>query len=287
LRHRCILHSLSRKDQTLSPEDKMPDEPPVETPIPKPPASEAEIDTLLQKVPTFTDILKEVAQENLVQAEKNAAAGVLGGHRLAWAATIGMLRRFEKKPVAVPPDKEAHLHHRMVLAISFLQGTPLCYETIGNGLYIQAAALLRQEMETIAALVEARRTGEVKKITGQGQQVGKGNIAWNMNRLHGPLSSATHLTNPTMLDGLYRSAARPEEGFAGRPVRLMPLYSKGDTTSMWAFQAGLILQLFNEIHLVLMDLYGEGANGVETRAWNAAVDSLLKAGFLVEERPNQ
>jgi hypothetical protein len=271
----------------MSSGDKMPNEPPVRTPISKPPVSEAEIDALLQKVPTFTDKLRDVAQENLAQAEKDAAADVIGGHRIAWAASIGMLRRFEKKPVAVPPDKEAHLHHRMVLAISFLQGIPLCYETIGNGLYVQAAALLRQEMETIAGLADARRTGKVKKITGRGQDVGKDNVGWRMNRLHGGLSSATHLTDPALLDGLYRSVARPEEGLTGRPVRLMPLYSKGDAANMWACQAGLILQLFTEIHLVLMDLYGEGANRVETHAWNAAVDSLQKAGFLVEEKPKK
>jgi hypothetical protein len=232
-------------------------------------------------------MLKDVAQGNLAQAEKNAGVGVMDGHRLAWAATIGMLRRFEKNPVPVPLNKEAHLHHRMVLAITFVQGVPLCYETIGNGLYVQAAALLRQEMETIAALAEARRTGEVKKITGQGQQVGKGNVAWKMNRLYGPLSSATHLTDPAQLDGIYRSEARPEEGLTGRPVRLMPLYSHNIATSMWAFQSGLILQLFSEIHLVLMDLYGEGANVVEAHAWETAVDSLQKAGFLVEEKPKQ
>ena len=56
---------------------------------------------------------------------------------------------------------------------------------------------------------------------------------------------------------------------------------------MWAFHAGLILQLFNEIHLLLIDLYGEGTNVVEAHAWNAAVDSFLKAGFLMAEKPEK
>jgi hypothetical protein len=271
----------------MSSDGEMPSEPPMDATISKSPFSEAEIDALLQQVPKFTSKLEEVGEENLAQAEKDAAEAVMGGHRLAWAATIGMLRRFEKKTVAVPKAKEAQLTHRVVLAISFLQGIRLCYEAIGKGLYVQAAALLRQEMETIAALVEARRTGRAQKIKGRGQQVGKGNIAWNMNRLHGGLSSATHLTDPTLLDALYRSMARPEEGFAGRPVRLMPLYSKVDAINMLASQAGLILQLFKEIHLVLMDLYGESANEIETHVWNAAFASFQKAGFLVEQKPKK
>jgi hypothetical protein len=262
----------------------MPDESPLENPIRQAKISEAEIDALLEQIPKFTVMLKEVGQENLAKAEKNAPKGVIGGHRLAWAAAVGMLRRFEKKPVAVPREKEAQLHHRMVLIISFLQGIPLCYEAIGNGLYVQAAAVLRQEMETVAALGEARRTGQVKKIKGKGQQVGKGNIAWQMNRLHGGLSSATHLTDPLLLDGLYRSAARPEEGFTGRPVRLMPQYSKVDSINLWACQAGLILQLCGEIHLTLQDLYGEGVNAVENHAWDTAFTSLQKAGYLVENK---
>lgn len=271
----------------MSPMGEGSDQPLSESSILKPSVSEEDIDGLIEKVPAFLVKLRKVCQENLAKAERDVTQGVVGSHRTAWAATIGMVRRFEKRTISVPLDKEVILHHRMVLVISFLQGISLCYETIGNGFYVQAAGLLRQEMETIAALVEARCTGEVKKITGRGQQVGKGNIAWNMNRLHGPLSSATHLTDPALLDGLYRSVATIEEGLSGRPLRLMPLYSKGDTENFWAFQAGLILQLFQEANFVLVDLYGEGANAVETYAWNAAFDALQKAGFLVEGKPNQ
>jgi hypothetical protein len=246
--------------------------------------SEAELDALIQQASTFVEQLEEVAHENFARAEQDYGEAVLYSHRLAMAAAIGVLRRFEKKTVAVPIAKADQLTHRLVLAMSFLQGIYLCYEAIGKGLYVQAAAVLRQEMETIAALVEARTTGHVKKIKGRGQQVGKGNIAWQMNRLHGGLCDATHLGNPALLDALYRSAARPEEGLVGRPIRLMPLYSKGDAINMLACQAGLIVQLFDEIHLVLMDSYGEGANSVENFARHVAFEYLRKAGYLIEEK---
>lgn len=256
------------KDQTTSGSSK-----------PTLPFSEEEIDALLGKIQIFMDQFTGVCAENLEQAEKVAEA-IVGSHSLAWAAAIAMLRRFEKKPVAVSLDREASLHHRMVLVVSFVQGIKLCYETLGSGLYVQGAALLRQEMETIAALAEARRTGEVKKIIGHGQQVGRGNIPWEMNRLHGVLSSATHLTDPALLDRFYRSAARPDEGFEGRPVRLMPLYSEIDVRNLWACQTGLILHLCTELHFVLTALYGEGANDMETSAWNAAAKLLEQAGYL-------
>src|SRR2546427_617741 len=95
---------------------------PGETPIPTPPVSEAEIDALLQQVPKFRGQLEEVCREHLAKSGKDVAEEVMGGHRLAWATTIGMLRRFERKTVVVPKHKEAELTHRMVLAISFLQG---------------------------------------------------------------------------------------------------------------------------------------------------------------------
>lgn len=265
-------------------EVEMSDEKPAGTTHPTPASSQSQIDALLREIERYVDQLDEVCEANLTQAEKDAGDMILGAHRSVWAGAIGMLRRFEKKSVKVSQDREALLHHRMVLSVSFLQGISLCYDAIGNGLYVQAAALLRQEMETIAALVDTRSSGEVKKITGRGQQVGKGNLSWQMNRLHGGLSSATHLTDPALLDNFYRSTARPDEGFSGRPVRLMPQYSKRDSINLWACQVGLILQLFAEIHLVLMDLYGEGANEIEGHAWESAFDALQKAGFLVEEK---
>ena len=249
----------------------------------EPMVSAEDFNALIEQVPSFRAELEKVAEENLKKAEHDVGEGLVTAHKFACGAAIGMLRRFEKRPVKVSQQREQELHHRIVLIVSFLQGVSLCYRAIGHGLYVQAAALLRQEMETIAAIGKARRTGEVREIKGRGQDVGKGNIAWQMNRLHGRLSSATHLTDPAQLDCLYRSAAGAEE--VGRPVRLMPVYSKNEAINLWAFQAGLILQLGGEIHLALMDLYGEGANAVESRAWESAFYLLQKGGFLKEVEP--
>jgi hypothetical protein len=135
-------------------------------------------------------------------------------------------------------------------------------------------------METIAALVTIRRNA---KVTTKGQDVVGGNIAWRMNRHHGDLSSATHLSDPALLDRLYRSDAREGEQVIGRPVRLMPIYKKVDSVNLFAFQAGLLIQLCDEIHSLLMELYGEGANALEMYSRNAAFEYLCRAGFLVEE----
>jgi hypothetical protein len=139
------------------PKGDLPSEPPLENPISNPPFSEQELSALIQQVETFVDKLEEAGHANMEQATKEYGEHVSYAHRLAMAAAIGMLRRFEEKPVTWVPDTAEKLSHRFVLATSFLQGVYHCYEAIGKSLYVQAAALLRQEMETIAALVSARK----------------------------------------------------------------------------------------------------------------------------------
>jgi hypothetical protein len=86
------------------------------------------------------------------------------------------------------------------------------------------------------------------------------------------------------LDNLYRSDAGESEEIVGRPVRLMPIYSKVDSLNFLAFQAGLMIQLSDEINLLLIELGGEGANQLEIYARNAAFEYLKRAGFLVEKK---
>ena len=67
-------------------------------------------------------------------------------------------------------------------------------------------------------------------------------------------------------------------------MRLMPIYQKVMSENFFAFQAGLIIQLCDEIDLLLVELYGEGANALEIYARNAAFKYLERAGFLVEKK---
>jgi len=57
----------------------MPSTPPAENPIYRPAVSKAEVDTLLEQIPKYTAMLKEVCQENLGQAERNAPETVNSG----------------------------------------------------------------------------------------------------------------------------------------------------------------------------------------------------------------
>ena len=69
-----------------------------------------------------------------------------------------MLKRRNLQPGSTSPEVSAGLK----LVASFFQGVDITETAISEGLYGQAAALLRQELETIAALEEVelgRRRG--------------------------------------------------------------------------------------------------------------------------------
>ncbi len=249
------------------------------------PFTEKDLDSKLQQVMTFIDQLEKIGRKNAEETGRDFTEHIVLAHRLALAGIISMLRRHEKAPVRTQLEKVEPLTNRLVLVISFVQGSYHCYEAIAKGLYVQAAALLRQEMETVAALVDARKSvGNDRRARpkNKGQQVGKGNIAWGMNRLHGGLSSATHLTDPKLLDGLYRTDARPDKNLLGRPVRLMPVYRKVDAINLFAFQAGLTIQLGRELDLLFEELVGNGANALENYCLSTAFEYLKKDGFLIE-----
>jgi hypothetical protein len=107
---------------------------------------------------------------------KNDAGHLIDAHQFAFSAVASMIARFSGRPFE---QQSKLIEGRMSLTAQFVQGIDICETSIFEGLYSQAAALLKQELETLAAIDEfendRRKDGKTPNI-GNGIMSGFGPI---------------------------------------------------------------------------------------------------------------
>lgn len=93
--------------------------------------------------------------------------------------------------------------HKSMLFASLFIGMSLVEDAIAEGRYLQAHALLRQEMETVARLVEVRK--EIPKLESETPRVS--HLEASLRRLYGELTGSAHVSSTPSL----RSATLVED----------------------------------------------------------------------------
>lgn len=126
----------------------------------------------------------------------------------------------------------------MLRVCAVLQGEPLVATAIQSCALVQASALLRQEMEALAALSElstgARRHKKTPNV---------GVLDDGLRRLYGPLSDATHASH----DGALKSYTTLE-GDGQCRWSIFPTPHEDHAEQLFAAHIGLICRLA-ELHL--------------------------------------
>ena len=124
---------------------------------------------------------------------KYRLGALLDAHMLALGAVASAIGRMAGQRLKIVE----HSQRQIVLIASFIQGINLSETAISEGYYLQAAALIRQEMETIAALEELK-----KGIRQDSRTPNVSNVPWGLGRLYGDLSKAAHAADHGFLQGL-------------------------------------------------------------------------------------
>lgn len=214
---------------------------------------------------------QRLAREEIRKQWKAKAGNILDAHLLAVSASIGMVDRNNLKPAKTSKE----ISGRLSLTASFLQGIDLCEVTISEGMYVGAAALLKQEMETIAALQEFRSGNRNERRTPN-----VANVPGKMARLYGELNSVAHIADAKILSDIISTSISEELTGAS----IVPQFN-GD----WAFRyygMHVVLILLNalEIDQLVTELYGSGKSELEERMIVKAFDILLQTGWLEIEQ---
>lgn len=159
----------------------------------------------------------------------------------------------------------------MSLTAQFLQGVEVCETAISEGLYSQAAALLKQEMETIEAMHEFvqgnRREGRTPRIGGR--LVGWGPVYGDMNAL-------AHVSRRDIALQLVHI----ELGDLAAPS-LVPIYNFELAKLMYGLHVFMIFDIARLNHDLFLELYGEGLDEEEFRWLFTATQILTDAGAMI------
>lgn len=193
----------------------------------------------------------------------------LEGHMLLTGAIRSALLRHNGKPGKTSESASK----RLLLIASFVQGIDTVETSISEGFYVQAAALLKQELETIAALAEVR-TG--KRQDQKTPNVGA--VPWSLGQLYGSLNEAAHVAEAKVLQAI---VGMKQIGDAV-PVAMEPIYQKETANNLYSLHVALLALLAAELDSLHVDLYGIGLDDGEKRALLIAIEFLIADGFLHE-----
>lgn len=222
-----------------------------------------------QSSPAVVLMANQLSKRSKVRARwKEDAKDLLVAHEFALSAIYRAIDRFSGRKF---DPRGPSVEGRMSLTAHFLQGVEPCETAISEGLYSQAAALLKQEMETIEAMHEfvqgTRREGRTPRIGGR--LAGWGPIYGDMNAI-------AHVSRRDIALQL----VHVELGDLAAPS-LTPVYNYELAKLMYGLHVFMIFDIARLNHDLFRELYGEGLDEEEFRWLFAATRILTDAGAVV------
>jgi hypothetical protein len=215
----------------------------------------------------------QIERRRAIRARWKAdAREILDAHNLAF----GVVSTLVTKKSGVPGKTSPSVDGRLAVSASFIQGVEICEVAISEGLYVQAAALLKQELEAIAALEEHRENRRKDKKT---PNVGNASLK-SMKKVYRDLNATAHIGHRDVLNSLV--SRRLSEQVTGAFIH--PIYSKEIAFYLYGLQILLLVLLANEIDELYQEMYGEELTSAEYRTLAIAVEILVEVGWLETAR---
>ncbi|EKY27475.1 hypothetical protein HMPREF0185_02039 [Brevundimonas diminuta 470-4] len=196
-------------------------------------------------------------------------------HASAVNALVNFLSRIAGKPI--PADRE-DVQGQAALIAHFVQGIDLCETAIVEGFYPQAATLLRQQHEIIAAVEEftvgRRKDGKTPHAT-----IG---VLRDMGRTYGDLSGGAHVSHANLLKNFVIMAIGEHDG-----PSLLPIYHHEITLNFYALHVSYILMMAQLAGEVENSVTGDTLNPDEVNLLFVGRQILMDLGLIrFEEPPN-
>lgn len=214
--------------------------------------------------------VQKISGTSIRKKSKMAYGRLLDGHMLVLGAINAAIQRQN----SIPGNTSSVISNVFSLSASFIQGIDACESLISEGYYIQASAILKQELETIAAIEECWKGNRKEQITPNVK-----NVRWNLNRLYGDLNRAAHIADKDVLDYILKSQLSFEKVAAS----IVPIFNKDEAKQMYGLHVCLLVLLLFNIHTLFKEVYGEGLNETELKGAVAGFETLIEEGWLVQD----
>lgn len=194
---------------------------------------------------------------------KKDVGDFLFAHEALVSAIALCLKRFggKKWPEAIDEDVADKTAQVAQLSMHFMHGVDLCEIAIAEGVYGQAAAMMRQQMEIIGAIDEVWAGKRVPKLTPK-----IGTLSEQIRSQYGGLSELTHAAVPDYLHNMMTDVHGDLVGAA-----ITPLYQKDLALFLYRIEIGILLEFVVRQEEALTAAYGEAFDEKETKLINLAV----------------
>jgi hypothetical protein len=211
---------------------------------------------------------QEISAKEVREKSKNAYSKLLDANLLTTGVIASALLRVNGE---IAPLQNNSLERGALIAC-FVTGVGFCEKAISEGYYLQALALLRQELETIAAMEEVKQG-----VRQNGKTPNVGHLPCSLPRLYGDLSAAAHAAKHQVL----RSVAEHKEGLPGGPDgtvvwRMIPGFDNELSRRLYSLHVMLMIQLAVHLNDYHEELHRFGLTDQEVTCLNMAIDLLLE-----------
>jgi hypothetical protein len=189
-------------------------------------------------------------------------------HQVAFSALASVLKRnLGRKVENVSKEQEGQIS----LISHFVQGVDLCESSISEGLYSQAAALLKQEVEIVSGIEEYRTEKRIEKKT---PLIGKG-VTTGFGPVYGQLNDIAHLGRHEIAKNIVSGSVGDLTG-----ASIVPIYQKDLAFALYGQHIHYIILVAKQLEVLFQSIYGEGLNEEEKKWLGSAIGVLVKEGFL-------
>lgn len=213
------------------------------------------------------------ARRRVREEWKEDAGDLIDAHEVAFSAVASMIKRFSDRRFE---QQSKSIEGRMSLTAQFVQGIDICETSISEGLYSQAAALLKQELETLAAIDEfetgRRRDGRTPNISNS--------IMSDFSPIYCDLNNIAHASH----QDLARQLVTVEHGDICAPS-LMPQYNRNIARFLYGNHVYFIVEVTRQTSRIFEEIFGEGWSE-EERDWLFYAITILLRQKVIEVPPD-
>ena len=201
------------------------------------------------------------------EKSKGSNKELLTAHQLAFSAIISYQNRIQGLRYEAV---DLAIKGRMSLLAQFIQGIDLTETAISEGLYANAANLLKQELEIIAAFDEHR---DGIRLDGKTPRF-KGMLA-GFGRRYGELNEIAHPTRQEIVESLSTFSDKGRYGPTTIPQFNAELYQ-----IFYGTQAMFFIMLLGRMRSLFLEVFGLDYSEAEVRLATSALKILIDQGTI-------
>lgn len=192
----------------------------------------------------------------------------------AYSMTLSAIHEAMQRNVGLSGNEDTEVKDRLLLSGSFYQGIFVAERITRESYYVQASTVIRQQLECLAAIVEAKNG---RRIPGRTPNIST--IAKAFGRNYGNLSELAHVSVPKKLETIFSWFSHNTE----KPVVLIvPLFNYQVAKELYSLNLVLVFLFASELHDLFCALYGSGLLHEELVTLDHALGLLNDIGGLSE-----